>query len=148
MSDLYILRNANLITMENDQVLYNMDLFVANGKIYKIATPHRHLRCAGQGLFGEISDAGPVRLPRPYGLRRHHRDAHRLWRDHLPEHVGFPETQQWRGEIDAGIRPGPHVYSTGPLTDGVTYWEGSKIVTTPEEGHGPCSSASRAAMSM
>ena len=48
---------------------------------------------------------------------------------------GFPETQQWRREIDAGIRPGPHVYSTGPLTDGVTYWEGSKIVTTPEEGH-------------
>lgn len=90
MSDLYILRNANLITMENDQVLYNMDLFVANGKIYKIA-PHIDISdVPGQGLFGEISDAGPVRLPRPYGLRRHHRDAHRLWRDHLPEHVGLP----------------------------------------------------------
>lgn len=135
MSDLYILRNANLITMENDQVLYNMDLFVANGKIYKIA-PHINISdvpvkdCSGKFLMPGLFDCHAhmdsddiTEMLIAYGVTT----CRNMW--------GFPETQQWRREIDAGIRPGPHVYSTGPLTDGVTYWEGSKIVTTPEEGH-------------
>ena len=135
MSDLYILRNANLITMENDQVLYNMDLFVANGKIYKIA-PHIDIsdvpvkECSGKFLMPGLFDCHAhmdsddiTEMLIAYGVTT----CRNMW--------GFPETQQWRREIDAGIRPGPHVYSTGPLTDGVTYWEGSKIVTTPEEGH-------------
>ena len=135
MSDLYILRNANLITMENDQVLYNMDLFVANGKIYKIA-PHIDISdvpvkdCSGKFLMPGLFDCHAhmdsddiTEMLIAYGVTT----CRTMW--------GFPETQQWRREIDAGIRPGPHVYSTGPLTDGVTYWEGSKIVTTPEEGH-------------
>ena len=29
-NSIYILRHANLITMENDQVLYDMDMFIAN----------------------------------------------------------------------------------------------------------------------
>lgn len=135
MPDLYILRNANLITMENDQVLYNMDLFVANGKIYKIA-PHIDISdvpvkdCSGKFLMPGLFDCHAhmdsddiTEMLIAYGVTT----CRNMW--------GFPETQQWRREIDAGIRPGPHVYSTGPLTDGVTYWEGSKIVTTPEEGH-------------
>ena len=135
MSDLYILRNANLITMENDQVLYNMDLFVANGTIYKIA-PHINISdvpvkdCSGKFLMPGLFDCHAhmdsddiTEMLIAYGVTT----CRNMW--------GFPETQQWRREIDAGIRPGPHVYSTGPLTDGVTYWEGSKIVTTPEEGH-------------
>ena len=135
MSDLYILRNANLITMENDQVLYNMDLFVANGKIYKIA-PHIDIsdvpvkdwsgKFLMPGLFdchAHMDSDDITEMLIAYGVTT----CRNMW--------GFPETQQWRREIDAGIRPGPHVYSTGPLTDGVTYWEGSKIVTTPEEGH-------------
>lgn len=135
MSDLYILRNANLITMENDQILYNMDLFVANGKIYKIA-PRIDISdvpvkdCSGKFLMPGLFDCHThmdsddiTEMLIAYGVTT----CRNMW--------GFPETQQWRREIDTGIRPGPHVYSTGPLTDGVTYWEGSKIVTTPEEGH-------------
>jgi imidazolonepropionase-like amidohydrolase len=135
MSDLYILHNANLITMEDDKVLYNMDLFVANGKIYKIA-PHIDISdvpvkdCTGKFLMPGLFDCHAhmdsddiTEMLIAYGVTT----CRNMW--------GFPETQQWRREIDAGIRPGPHVYSTGPLTDGVTYWEGSKIVTTPEEGH-------------
>ena len=135
MSDLYILHNANLITMEDDKVLYNMDLFVANGKIYKIA-PHIDISdvpvkdCTGKFLMPGLFDCHThmdsddiTEMLIAYGVTT----CRNMW--------GFPETQQWRREIDAGIRPGPHVYSTGPLTDGVTYWEGSKIVTTPEEGH-------------
>ncbi len=132
---MYILRNANLITMESDRVLYEMDLFVANGKIYKIA-PHIDISdvaerdCTGKFLMPGLFDC------------HIHMDS-----DDITEMLiacgvttcrnmwGFLETQQWIREIDAGIRPGPHVYSTGPLTDGVTYWAGSKIVTTPEEGH-------------
>jgi imidazolonepropionase-like amidohydrolase len=46
---------------------------------------------------------------------------------------GFPQTLAWKQEIDAGLKAGPRIYSTGPLTDGETYWKGSEIVTTPEE---------------
>ena len=135
LSDLYILRNANLVTMEDDRVLPNMDLFIANGKIYKIS-PHIDISdvaerdCTGKyvmpGLFdchAHMDSDDITEMLIACGVT----SCRNMW--------GFPETQQWRREIDAGIRPGPHVYSTGPLTDGVTYWEGSKIVTTPEEGH-------------
>lgn len=135
MYPLYILRHANLITMENEQVLFDMDLFVANGKIYKIA-PHIDISdvperdCTGKFLMPGLFDCHVhmdsddiTEMLIACGITT----CRNMW--------GLPETQQWRREIDAGIRPGPHVYSTGPLTDGVTYWEGSKIVTTPEQGH-------------
>ena len=57
----YILRNANLITMESDRVLCEMDLFVANGKIYKIA-PHIDISdvaerdCTGKFLMPGLFD--------------------------------------------------------------------------------------------
>lgn len=135
MNNIYILRNANLVTMEDDRVLYGMDLFVANGKIYRIA-PHIDITsvpqrdCTGKFLMPGLFDCHVhmdsddiTEMLIACGITT----CRNMW--------GLPETQQWRKEIDAGIRPGPHVYSTGPLTDGVTYWEGSKIVTTPEEGH-------------
>ena len=33
----YILKNATVITMDDQRVFYNTDLFVANGRILKIA---------------------------------------------------------------------------------------------------------------
>lgn len=99
MSDLYILRNANLITMENDQVLYNMDLFVANGKIYKIA-PHIDISdvpvkdCSGKFLMPGLFDCHAhmdsddiTEMLIAYGVTT----CRNMW--------GFPETQQWRGRL-------------------------------------------------
>ena len=134
-NSIYILRHANLITMENDQVLYDMDMFIANGKIYKIA---KHIDISD---VQEKDMTGKFIMPGLFDCHIH-MDA-----DDITEMLiacgvttarnmwGMDETQQWIREIDRGERPGPHVYSTGPLTDGVTYWEGSKIVQTPEEGH-------------
>lgn len=132
---MYILRNANLITMESDRVIPNMDLFVANGKIYKIAS---HIDISD---VAEKDCTGKYLMPGLFDCHVH------MDSDDITEMLiacgvtscrnmwGFLETQQWIREIESGVRPGPHVYSTGPLTDGVTYWEGSKIVTTVEEGH-------------
>ena len=132
---MYILRHANLITMEDDKVLYDMDMFVANGKIYKIA---KHIDVSD---IREKDMTGKFIMPGLFDCHIH-MDA-----DDITEMLiacgittarnmwGLDETQQWIREIDQGVRPGPHVYSTGPLTDGVTYWEGSKIVTNVEQAH-------------
>ena len=134
-SSLYILRNANVVTMENDQVLWGMDVFIAQGKIFRIKKNIQisdvpQMDCTGKfllpGLFDNHihMDANDITdMLIACGVTT----ARNMW--------GLPETQQWRREIEAGTRPGPTIYSTGPLTDGVTYWNGSKIVTTPEEGH-------------
>jgi imidazolonepropionase-like amidohydrolase len=46
---------------------------------------------------------------------------------------GFPLQLEWKKRIEEGSLTGPYIYSTGPLTDGVTYWDGSQIVTTERE---------------
>ncbi len=133
--DCYILRNANIVTMENDQVLYGYDMFVAQGRIWRIKkhieiSDVREIDCTGKyllpGLFDNHihMDANDITdMLIACGVTT----ARNMW--------GLDETQQWRREINEGTRPGPTIYSTGPLTDGATYWNGSKIVTTPEEGH-------------
>lgn len=129
----FILKNATVITMDDARILYNTDLFAANGKILRIA-PHMDsygaavIDCTGKYLMPGIIDC------------HIHMDSSEITEMLLANGVtacrnmwGFPETQRWCQEIDGGKRFGPKVYSTGPLTDGVTYWEGSLIVNTPEE---------------
>ena len=133
--DCYILRNANIVTMEDDSILYGYDLFVAQGRIWRIKkhidiSDVREIDCTGKYLLPGLFD------------NHIHMDSNEITEMLIACGVttarnmwGLAETQQWRREIDAGLRPGPTIYSTGPLTDGVTYWNGSKIVKTPEQGH-------------
>ena len=129
----YILKNATVITMDDQRVFYNTDLFVANGRILKIA-PHieplgvNTVDCTGKFLLPGLIDCHV------------HMDSNEITEMLLANGVtacrnmwGFPETQQWCREIEQGKRFGPKVYSTGPLTDGQTYCEHSLIVTTPEQ---------------
>lgn len=129
----YILHNAHIITMDDAAEYRNMDLLVANGKIARIA-PHIEpyglpvKDCTGKHLIPGLIDchihmdsSEITEMLLACGIT----SCRNMW--------GFPETQQWRKEIDTGKRFGSRVYSTGPLIDGVTYWEGSLVVTTPQE---------------
>lgn len=129
----FILKNATVITMDDARILYNTDLLIAGRKILRL-TPYiescgvKEIDCTGKYLMPGLIDC------------HIHMDSSEITEMLLANGVtacrnmwGFPETQRWSKEIDEGKRFGPKVYSTGPLTDGVTYWEGSLIVKTPEE---------------
>ena len=100
---MYILRHANLITMEDDKVLYDMDMFVANGKIYKIA---KHIDVSD---IREKDMTGKFIMPGLFDCHIH-MDA-----DDITEMLiacgittarnmwGLDETQQWIREIDQGM---------------------------------------------
>lgn len=129
----YILKNATVITMNDGYVMHHTDVMVSGGKITRMAA---HIEpyglpvidCTNQYLLPGLIDS------------HIHMDSNEITEMTLANGVttvrnmwGFPITQQWCREIDQGKRFGSKVYSTGPLTDGVTYWDGSLIVTTPEE---------------
>jgi len=129
----YILRNAAVITMSDAYVMRNVDVMISNGKITRIAA---HIEPYGLPV---VECTGKYLLPGLIDCHVH-MDSNEITEMTLANGVtacrnmwGFPVTQQWIREINEGARFGSHVYSTGPLTDGVTYWEGSLIVTTPEE---------------
>ena len=129
----FILKNATIITMDDAAEYRHTDLLVWGGKIARIAVNIepcglKVYDCAGKYLIPGLIDCHV------------HMDSSEITEMLLACGVtacrnmwGFPETQQWRREIDEGKRFGSRVYSTGPLIDGVTYWEGSLVITTPEE---------------
>ena len=129
----YILHNAHIITMDDTAEYQNTDLLVTNGKIARIA-PHIEpygipvKDCTGKHLIPGLIDSHVhmdsseiTEMLLACGIT----SCRNMW--------GFPETQTWRREIESGKRFGARVYSTGPLIDGETYWEGSLVVRTPEE---------------
>ena len=92
----YILKNATVITMDDQRVFYNTDLFVANGRILKIA-PHieplgvNTVDCTGKFLLPGLIDCHV------------HMDSNEITEMLLANGVtacrnmwGFPETQQWK----------------------------------------------------
>lgn len=129
----YLLKNATVITMNDHQIFHHTDVFIANGKIRRIAyniKPYdvQVVDCSGKYLIPGLIDSHV------------HMDSSEITEMLLANGVtacrnmwGFPETQKWRQEIEEGKRFGAKVYSTGPLTDGQEYWEHSLIVRTPEE---------------
>lgn len=131
---MYILKNVTVITMDDYRILYNTDVFIANGKICRMG---HHIGGAG---IREIDCTGKYLIPGLIDCHIH-MDSNEITEMLLANGVtacrnmwGCDLTQGWIREINEGKRLGPKVYTTGPLTDGVEYWEGSYLVTTPEEG--------------
>lgn len=128
-----LLKNANIIPMTREVVLEGQDILVGDGTITAMGAGLESrgaevLDCTGQYCMPGLVDmhvhlnmSDMINLLFANGVTT----VRNMW--------GFPQTLDWKRRIDAGEIPGPRVYSTGPLTDGETYWEGSKIVTTPEE---------------
>jgi imidazolonepropionase-like amidohydrolase len=130
----YILKNANIIPMTENIVLKEKDLLIDEGHISIIKDDidlHdvKNIDCSGKyimpGLFDmhvHLNMSDMIDLLFVNGVT----SVRNMW--------GFPQIMEWKKEINSGKKIGPRIYSTGPLTDGVTYWEGSNIVTTPAEG--------------
>ncbi len=130
----YLIKNANIIPMNEETVLSNMDVLIVDGKIAEIAEnisaeDVKIINCDDKylmpGLFDmhvHLNNSDIVDLLFANGVT----SIKNMW--------GFPKTLEWQKAINEGRKIGPTVYSTGPLTDGVDYWKGSNIVKTPEEG--------------
>jgi len=128
-----LLKNADVLTMEKPELLRNVDLLFGDGKILKIAkgiddSSAKVVDCAGKylmpGLFDmhvHINSSEMLQLFIACGVT----SVRNMW--------GFPIQLEWNRQAWKGELLSPYIYSTGPLTDGVMYWEGSVIVTTPEE---------------
>jgi imidazolonepropionase-like amidohydrolase len=129
----YVIRKANVITMADESVLRGYDVLVADGKIAAVS------RDIDAGACPEIQTRGRYLLP---GLFDTH--VHLNTSDLIPllfangvttvrNMWGFPQTLLWKRAIAAGKMVGPNIYTTGPLTDGETFWQGCERVMTARE---------------
>ena len=128
-----ILKNANILTMEAPEILQGFDLLFEQGKILQIAKDievdgAKVVDCSGKflmpGLFDmhvHLNSSEMMQLFIANGVT----SVRNMW--------GFPIQLEWKAQAERGELLSPYIYSTGPLTDGVSYWSGSTIVTTPEE---------------
>lgn len=129
----YILKDANVIPMDREVVLEDVDILIGNGRILEISNnimkeDVKTIDCEGKyvmpGLFDmhvHLNTSDLVDLLYANGIT----SVRNMW--------GFPITLQWKKQIKEGRKIGPNIYTTGPLTDGITYWDKSLIVKTPDE---------------
>lgn len=132
-----VFKNVSLISMTNDKVQLNQSVYVSGGVIKEIG-PFDTLSFP---LTAEIIDAqGRFLLPGFSDMHVHTYEitdlslflangvttVRNMWG--MPEHLAI------RQDIKKGTLSGPHLYTTGPLTDGESgYWPGSLILTAPAE---------------
>lgn len=128
-----ILKNTNLITMKDDKLLEHVDVLIEDGKIIKIEAnlnieDVNVIDCSNKyimpGLFDmhvHLESSDMINLFIANGVTA----VRNMW--------GFKKTLEWKEEINKGKKIGPDTYTTGPLIDGKTIFEGTKVVTTPEE---------------
>ena len=119
--------------MEQPEISYGMDILIEKGEILSISNNK------------EINDAniidctGKFIMPGLFDMHVHinSSDMHKLFIANGVTSVrnmwGFPLLLEWNKESEKGDLVCPRIFSTGPLADGVEYWKGSVVVTTPKE---------------
>lgn len=138
MSEALILKNADLLTMEDGEQVRRGDLWIADGKIKKIVwrdqeTEENRTRENDQRAAAKQLDAAQVKILdctgctiMPGMIDSHvHYDESYMGDFFLASGItsvrnmrGFAGHAKWRDEILAGTRRGPYIYSSGPLFDG------------------------------
>ena len=130
-----VLKNADLLTMNDGPVIKHGDLWISDGKILKIdlyektAIPENEIQNPAAGASGsddrEIIDCtGCVVMPGLIDSHVHFDESY-MGDFFLASGItsvrnmrGFEGHARWRDEILAGKRRGPYVYSSGPVYDG------------------------------
>lgn len=128
-----LLKNANLITMRNDQISYHTDLLMEDGKIAAIgknlrADSAKQIDCEDKYLLSGLIDShvhynssemgellfanGITSVRNMQGVRRH---------------------LEYAREIRSGSRVGPYLYSTGQIYDGEQTWTNLTVIRTMKE---------------
>jgi len=129
-----LIRGANVITLlAQAGVIGSVDLRIADGVISEIGvdlSPHGAAVVEAKGKFvlpGLIDTHVHLRtqsqlpLMLAYGVTT------------VRNMSGTPEVLRWKEQVANGDIVGPDIYSTGPITDGIMFWPGLRIVRTPEE---------------
>ena len=131
-----ILKNAHILTMEKPEILQNFDLMMENGKIVKIA---KDINIGEVNEINVVDCTGKYLMPGLFDMHVHLNSSEMMQLfiacgvTSVRNMWGFPIQLEWKKQAEKGELLSPYIYSTGPLTDGVSYWAGSSIVTTPEE---------------
>lgn len=134
-----ILKNADILTMNDGPVLQRGDLWIAEGRIIKIAAEEENGPGGHSGGMGKTAWEGAEAVPpeteifdctgctvMPGLIDAHcHFDQSYMADFFLASGVtsvrslrGFEGHAGWRDEILAGTRRGPYIYSSGPVYDG------------------------------
>ena len=117
---LTILKNGQLLTMNDGPVLKDADLWIENGKIVKISDRKETI----PENADVIDISGCVVMPGMIDSHVHYDESY-MGDFFLASGVtsvrnmqGFAGHAKWRDEILAGTRRGPYIYSSGPIADG------------------------------
>lgn len=131
--------HASVVPMNREVVLADHTVLVRGDRIVEVG-PARDVAVPGDALV--IQCAGKFLVPGLADMHVHLED----YEDGLVLFVangvttvrnmwGRPEHLDWRRLIEGGEVLGPTIHTTGPITDGEPpLWEGSAVVTTPDEG--------------
>ena len=119
--------------MENSEILYGFDVLI-DGDIILSVKPGiepcdaKVIDCADKFVMPGLFDAH---------VHINSSEMHKLFIANGVTSVrnmwGAPLHLEWKKKSEKGEIICPNIYTTGPLTDGVAYWDGASIVTTPEE---------------
>ena len=117
---LTILKNGQLLTMNDGSVLKDADLWIENGKIVKISDRKETI----PENADVIDVSGCVVMPGMIDSHVHYDESY-MGDFFLASGVtsvrnmqGFAGHAKWRDKILAGTRRGPYIYSSGPIADG------------------------------
>ena len=148
--------DVTVVPMDKEQFLPHQTVVVVNGRITQLAStvsvkvPHGALKIDGRGKFlmPGLADMH-VHFIRPAATGQFQPSASN---DYAQENQalallyvangvttvrnmwGDPAINTFAKEVDSGRLLGPHIYSTGPVTDGnPPFWDGARIVETREQ---------------
>lgn len=158
MAETLILKNADLLTMNDGAAVRRGDLWIADGKIQKIVWADEAAKAnADEAAAGDPAKANTDKASSdavlidctgctimPGLIDSHvHFDESYMGDFFLASGItsvrnmrGFEGHAKWRDEILAGKRRGPYIYSSGPLYDGedpTIPHNDNVIISTPED---------------
>ncbi len=128
-----LLKNANILTMKDNQILYRTDLLIRDNEILAI----------GKDLPSENGDVmdltGHYLMPGLFDAHVHYNTSE-MGPLFLANGItgvrnmqGVSRHLEYGAEILAGKRIGPYIYSTGQLYDGKQTWQSLKVISSEEE---------------
>ena len=139
-----IINHVSVINVESGQVQPNQVVAISQGKILRIEPADQNSYAARQYVNGN----GRYLIPGLWDMHVHFRGGDSLIaanKKSLPLFLAAgittvrdaggdltPSVMQWRRDMDAGLLPGPRIFTSGPKIDGPhAYWPGSLEVETP-----------------
>ncbi len=141
-----VINHVTVVDVATGQLAPNRVVAISRGKIVKVAPADKDSYAAKQYVNGN----GRYLIPGLWDMHVHFRGGDSLVAANKKTLTLFlahgittvrdaggdltPSVLQWRREMDAGLFPGPRIFTSGPKIDGPgAYWPGSLEVETPAQ---------------